>query len=218
MGVVLAGVNRTYRPTSLLALGVAGLVLVVGLSIWVAVDEMNHAHPLIAVAALLWGLVIGELIAEAFLRPRVTTTAEGVELVNPFRTVVVPWEEIRGVDTDLALQIVVDGGRHTSFAATGNRRASAKARGLIGRRSDVPGQPSLEQLVKAGRITPPVECKLLIDTGMAAWREGRARPSSEAGEVSAHPVRVTWHRGTIVALVVSVLVLVVVTVALMTGS
>src|SRR5689334_24028719 len=129
MDGVIDVVHRTYRSTSLLVLGVLGLAFVVGLAAWVVVDEVTRGRWLVAVAALLWGVVLTELVVEVFLRPRVTTTREGVVLVNPFRTVVVPWEEVRGVETELALQIVVDGGRHSSFAATGNRRSSAAARG-----------------------------------------------------------------------------------------
>jgi len=227
MDVVLDVVHRTYRSTSLLVLGVIGLVFVVGLAGWVVVDEVQRGHRLVAVAAFLWGVVLTELVVEVFLRPRVTTTREGVVLVNPFRTVHVPWEEVRGVETELALQIVVDGGRHSSFAATGNRRGWANARGgLPGRRRPPGPEPSLDQLLKAGSITPPVECKLFIDMGMNEWRErsGRRRQTLEEEWAALDrrdgepPAVASWHRGWILAFAVPAVLLVAVTVALNVAS
>jgi len=224
MDLVIDVVHRTYRSTSLLVLGVLGLVFVIGLAAWVIVDEAGRGHWLVAVAAFLWGVVLTEVVAEVFLRPRVTTTREGVVLVNPFRTVAVPWEELRGVETELALQIVVDGGRHSSFAATG-KRAGSNARG---RRRPAPGsQPSLDQQLKAGvaagEIPPPVECRLFIDQGMNEWRERTGRPRSQTlqeqwaaverpdGE---SPAVITWHVPWLVAFAVPAVLLIAVTIAL----
>src|SRR5437763_925215 len=108
MDAVLDVVHRTYRSASLLVLGVIGLAFVGGLAVWVVADEARRGHWLLAGAAFLSGVVLAELVVEVFLRPRVATTSEGVVLVNPFRSVLVPWEEIRDVETDLVLQIVVD--------------------------------------------------------------------------------------------------------------
>jgi hypothetical protein len=220
---VLDVVHRTYRSSSLLLMGVIGLVLVIGLALWVVVDELGRGHRLVAVAAFLWGVVLSELVVEVFLRPCVTTTPEGVVLVNPFRTVLVPWEEVRGVETELALQLVVDGGRHSSFAATGTRRPSANTRGLRGPRGP---EPSLDTQLKAGiaagALTPPVECKLFIDAGMTEWRERTGRPPSQTLEEQwaalerpdgAPLARVEWHWGWIVAFSVPTVLLVAVSIA-----
>jgi Bacterial PH domain len=233
MDVVIDVVHRTYRSASLLVLGVLGLVFVVGLAAWVLVDELSRGRWLVAVAAFLWGVVLAELVGEVFLRPRVTTTRDGVVLVNPFRTVVVPWEEVRGVETELALQIVVDGGRHSSFAATGSRRGPGSARSrLFGRRGPAPGdEPSLDQLLKAGgaagAITPPVECKLFIDAGMNEWRERTGRPRTQTLEEQwamlerpdgEPPAMILWHRPWLLAFVVPAVLLIAVTIAVQTTS
>jgi PH (Pleckstrin Homology) domain-containing protein len=225
MDVVIDVVHRTYRSASLLVLGVLGLVFVVGLAAWVLVDELSRGRWLVAVAAFLWGVVLAELVGEVFLRPRVTTTRQGVVLVNPFRTVVVPWEQIRGVETELALQIVVDGGRHSSFAATGNRRPSRGAL-LGGRRQPPGGEQSLDQLLKAGvaagALTPPVECKLFIDAAMNEWRQRTGRRMQTLEEQWAAlerpdgepPALITWHRRWLLAFAVPTVLLVAVTLAL----
>jgi hypothetical protein len=225
MDLVIDVVHRTYRSTSLLILGVLGLVFVIGLAAWVLVDEAGRGHWLVAVAAFLWGVVLAEVVGEVFLRPRVTTTREGVVLVNPFRTVVVPWEEVRAVETELALQIVVDGGRHASFAATGKRAASPTARA---RRRPTHGvEPPLDQLLKAGiaegAIPPPVECKLFIDAGMNEWRERTGRPLSQTPEEQwaaverpdgEPPAAITWHRLWLLAFAVPAVLLIAVTIVL----
>ena len=98
--VVLDVVHRTYRSPSLLVLGVLGARprrrprrLGVGRPV--------PRRPLARAAAvtLLWGVVLGRAVGEVFLRPTGHGHPAGVELVNPFRTVLVPWEEIRGVET-----------------------------------------------------------------------------------------------------------------------
>jgi hypothetical protein len=229
MDVVIDVVHRTYRSASLLVLGVLGLVLVVGFAAWTLVDELGRGHWLVAAAAFLWGVVLGELVGEVFLRPRVTTTREGVVLVNPFRTVVVPWEEVRGVQTELALQIVVDGGRHSSFAATGKRRGNARG-GLFRRRGPAPGvEPSLDQLLRAGgadgTITPPLECKLFIEAGMNEWRERTGRPWAQSVEQpaplkrpdGARSTAIIWHRPWFLAFAVPVALLIAVTVTMWTA-
>jgi hypothetical protein len=143
----------------------------------------------------------------------------------------VPWEEVRGVETELALQIVVDGGRHSSFAATGKRRGNARG-GRFGRRGPTPGdQPSLDQLLKAGvaagAITPPVECKLFIDAGMSEWRERTGRPLAQSLEEQwaslerpdgAPPAVVTWHRPWLLAFAVPAVLLIAVTITLQIRS
>ena len=218
-------VHRTYRSTSLLVLGVLGLVFVIGLAVWVLVDEPGAATGSSPSPRFLWGVVLAELVGEVFLRPRVTTTPEGVVLVNPFRTVVVPWEEVRAVETELALQIVVDGGRHASFAATGKRAPSPAARAL---RRPTPGvEPPLDQLLKAGMaegaLPPPVECKLFIDASMNEWRERTGRPLSQTLEEQwaaverpdgEPPASITWHRPWILAFAAPAVLLIAVTIAL----
>ena len=221
---------RTYRSPALLVIGSAGAVLVVLLAVWVVIDEAGRGSWKAAVAAALWGGLITALIVELFLRPAVSTTQEGVVLVNPFRTVVVPWEAVRSVETELALQIITDRGRHTSWAATGKRSNSALARALwgAGRRAPVdveaePGRtagPSMAELARSGAlargVTGPVECKLFIEEGLANWRLATvwAPTTTDTGQGGPQHARVEWHRWSIVSMAVAALVLLTGTLAL----
>jgi len=187
------GVHRTYRSSALRGIGGAGAVL----AVFFVADELGRHHWLLAAAAALWGGLAAALIVEVFLRPAVATTGEGIVLVNPFRTVVVPWSQVRGVETELALQILTDAGRHTSWAATGNRSAWVRGRrqradyvlgapwGMGG------GSPSTAELLRTGgarSITPPMECKIFIDAGFQAWQGSREKPAGAGAP------RATWHR------------------------
>lgn len=234
------GVHRTYRPMVLRGIGGAGVVLAVVLAIWVLMDEAGRGHWLVAVAAALWGILVAMLITEVFLRPAVSTTPEGVILVNPFQTVVVPWAAVRGVETALALQILTDDGRHTSWAATGKRSSSALVRGMRAKRQAE--SPSMTELIRAsgatGGITAPVECKIFIDAGLSEWRVATARAAaapthvepgvgvpatvtgttwgSETGSPAAGSAatRVDWHRRWVLAIALLAALLLAVTLAM----
>jgi Bacterial PH domain len=237
-------VHRTYRSISLRGIGGGGVVLAVVLAVWVVVDEAGKGQWLVAATAALWGIVIGLLIAEVFLRPAVSTTWEGVVLVNPFRTVVVPWAAVRGVETELALQILTDSGRRTSWAATGKRSSSALIRGMRARREAA--SPAMTELLRQSGfgsrgVTAPVECKIFIEAGLSEWRVATARaaaaawgrepgavgaaspaqmtaalPADSPAPAAATPAvpRVTWHRRWALAIAVPAALLLAVTLAL----
>jgi hypothetical protein len=236
-------VHQTYRSVALGVLGSAGGALGVVMAVWVLVDEAGRGRWLPALAAALWAVLIGMLVVEVFLRPAVSTTPEGVVLVNPFRTVVVPWAAVRGVETEYALQILTDGRRHTSWAATGRRGSSRLLRGQ--RASGQAGPPSMADLIRGSGspdgIAPPVECKMFIEAGLGRWRDSTARagasamaaepgagaaatvadttgrqqpePAGRSGARSSAP-RVTWHRRWVLAIALPAVLLLVVTVAM----
>ncbi|WP_341358898.1 PH domain-containing protein [Georgenia sp. M64] len=58
--------------------------------------------------------VIGWVV---FWRPRVTVGPDGLELANVFRTVVVPWDDVLGVDTRWGLKVRTTAGRYGAWAA-----------------------------------------------------------------------------------------------------
>lgn len=58
--------------------------------------------------------VIGWVV---FWRPRVTVGPDGLELANVFRTVVVPWDDVLGVETRWGLKVRTTAGRFGAWAA-----------------------------------------------------------------------------------------------------
>lgn len=199
------GAHPTYRSPSLLATGVTGLALVGVLGLWVVVDELRHDRVHEALVVLLWAALVAELLVEACLRPAVSATDAGVVLVNPFQTVRVAWADVRGLETRLALQVLVDGGKHTSWAATGSRRADRRAQGTPrrGLRGPLRRDSWLTEVADTGTPpppkTPPEACRVFIEAGRVAWEERTRGSDGAAPPVAGSSRRVGWHRVPILA-------------------
>ena len=95
------GVREVFRPTFGRVLTIAvgaccALALVV-----VAVNDPDGA-----LLVLPWLALVAGGCWALFWRPHVVVEDSGVRLVNPFRTVVLPWPSIHAVDTKLALTLM----------------------------------------------------------------------------------------------------------------
>jgi hypothetical protein len=62
----------------------------------------------------------------ALWRPALHVGEENVTVVNPLRTITVPWAAVRTIDTRYALTLTTAGGRWTSYAAPAPGRSSAR--------------------------------------------------------------------------------------------
>jgi len=95
------------RVLTVLVAAVAGVALVVMLV--TAPSTALRAAPVLALGAgTCWVL---------FWRPCVAVDDGGVRVVNPFRTIDLPWPSILAVDTKFALTLVTAYGRYTAWAA-----------------------------------------------------------------------------------------------------
>src|ERR687885_1571217 len=122
------GVRCKYRSGSLLGIGLVGVGLLDAVLVWSAQDGLRAGRTGTALVDLLWGAAITALVVEVFVRPRVETVDDGVVLVNPYRTAVVPWGALERVDAELSLELVTAGRRFPSWAATGSRNARPQRR------------------------------------------------------------------------------------------
>src|SRR5215212_8881255 len=200
-------VRWSYRSGSLLGIGVAGLVLLDVVLLWSAQDGLRNGRTAPALVDVLWAGLITVLVAEVFLRPRVETGDEGVVLVNPYRTAVVPWAALERVDAERSLQLVTPGRSFTSWAATGSRNARPRRRRWTKDDPDLEreqgGTPvNLSEVLRTkglASISGALQCKLFIDDAWQAWRSSPTRQ----GGGSAPTVR--WHWGSFAVLAVLVL-------------
>jgi len=70
-----------------------------------------------ALTVLPWLLLAAGLVWVVFWNPRVVVDDGGVQVVNPLRTIDVPWPAIRSVDTKWALTLITAYGTFTAWAA-----------------------------------------------------------------------------------------------------
>ena len=202
-----AAVRWNYRSGSLLGIGIAGLVLLDGVLLWSAQDGLRNGRAGTALVDVLWAATITTLIVEVFLRPRVETGDEGVVLVNPYRTAIVPWSALERVDAELSLQLVTPSRSFTSWAATGSRNARPRRRrwtqddpDLAREQGETPA--NLGEVLRTkglASISGALQCKLFIDDAWQAWRTSPARQAGGSAPV------VRWHWRSAAALAVLVL-------------
>ncbi len=215
------GVRWSYRSGSLLAIGVAGMVLLDAVLLLTAVDDWRNGRPGTAAVEVLWALAVSALVAEVFVRPRVTTGDDGVRLVNPFRSVLVPWAVLERVDAELSLQLVTPGRTFSSWAATGSRNARPRRRPAVQDDPDLAGEPggrpapagpNLTDVLRTkgmAAISGAVQCKLFIDEAWQAWRLSPQRRTEPAGSAGSTEPQVRWHvrsSAVLITLVVAVAV------------
>lgn len=108
-----------YRPRSniVFAVAMAGAA-VVTLVAGVQSGELVRFLPwVVAVAAAGWA---------AFVRPAVIVDAEGVTLVNPLRTIQVPWPALINVTTRYAMTLHTPTGKYAAWAAPGPGRYAVR--------------------------------------------------------------------------------------------
>ncbi|RKQ36793.1 PH domain-containing protein [Kocuria tytonis] len=112
--------RETYRAAS--APWLTGFLAALGLL--VLLSGWGHTVPH-HVAAVCGGLALAGLGYALYWRPRLEVRTEGVRLVNPARTVSIPWGRIVDVRTRFAVTIATEEHAHSSFALPASGAGSA---------------------------------------------------------------------------------------------
>lgn len=110
--------DLTYRPRSRYVTTIASWAVIAGLTAARGFED----GPVAVLRALPLAIALGLLAWLVFWHPRVDVTGDGVTLVNPLRTVTVPWAALINVETQYSLTLVTPTGRYRAWAAPGPGR------------------------------------------------------------------------------------------------
>ncbi|WJY00196.1 PH domain-containing protein [Curtobacterium sp. 458] len=153
----------------------------------------------LAVVPSLFGVALGWIV---LWRPRMTVDDDGIEVVNVFHTVRVPWAALVHVETRFALTLVTPGRRVSVWAAPAPGRAGV----ALARRQEQRHGRSVPDLDGGHRRAGDL---LSTASGDAAylvrhrWEELRERDAIELGTADAVRVPVTLHWASIALLAVT---------------
>jgi hypothetical protein len=113
--------DMTFRPRSNLAWAGVSLVLI----ILFAANSFTVATNLLqTVFELIICLLLGALVYLLWLRPKLVLQEKVIQVVNPFRTELIPYRDVRDLETKWALTIIHNRGKTRVWVApaSGKRR------------------------------------------------------------------------------------------------
>jgi hypothetical protein len=197
--------DLTYRPRSRYVSTIASWTVIAGLTAARGFEDGTTA----VLRALPLAIALGLLAWLVFWHPRVEVTDDGVTMVNPLRTVTVPWAALINVETQYSMTLVTPSGRYRAWAApgpgrhqvitagneelTGMPRTARDSRGAVAI-GDLPSTPS-------GHVARIVRLR---------WEDLVEHEQLPIGVADDTPVVTHWNRVAIALLAVALLGVVVV--------
>jgi hypothetical protein len=177
-------------------LAIALWLIVALLFVTTVLNDSTWQDRVLAVVPAAFGVLLGWV---ALWRPRLTIGDDGIEVVNVFHTVHVPWAALVHVDTRFALTLVTPGRRVSVWAAPAPGRAGV----ALARRQNQRHGRTVPDLGDGNRRAGDL---LSTASGDAAylirhrWEELRERDAIELGTADTVRVPVTLHLVSIVLL------------------
>jgi hypothetical protein len=210
---VLRDNDSVVHSSSLRLLAAVTLVLAGAFCVVVAGPPVAGGRIREVLEVTLWFVSVAVLVVELWWRPAVRISTVGVWIVDPLRTVFVPWPLLEETLTVQGLQLLTADRRFGSWAAS--RPFSAGNAWSTGRgiRGDNPmgfpsgmgsgAGPTLNAVLSggdspAGSRAGLSHAKLLVDQGWQAWQGSRKEEKADLGEVTT-----LWHWGSIVAVMLT---------------
>jgi Bacterial PH domain len=141
-----------------------------------------------------WFVLVGGSCWALFWRPCVIVDDSGVQVVNVFRTIHLPWPSINAVDTKWALRLYTAYGRYTAWAAP----APSVHEVLRASHQDaahLPDDTYAADGIRLGDLptSPSGNAALMI---RRRWQELRGAGHLENPRLERERPVVTWHTGT----------------------
>lgn len=193
----LSGSDReklNSRFNRVLAGGVWAISAVIAVSLFFTnrPSQVAYIVPLALLNLLTW---------EALWRPVLVLTNDGIEVMNPFRTIGIPWPALVNVDTKFALTLFTPGRRFEVWIAPSPGRAFGYTSAIVADREVTRLAPDSTRTVRPGDLATS-------DSGAAAslvrsrWALLQSAGLIEAGIADSARVSVRWHWSTIIATVI----------------
>lgn len=190
--------DLTYRPRSRYVSTIASWAVIAGLTAARGFEDGSTA----VLRALPLAVFLGLLAWLAFWHPRVEVSDDEVTLVNPLRTIHVPWAALINVETQYSLTLVTPGGSYRAWAAPGPGRHAVvtagndELAGVSRMARDSRGAVAIGDLPSApsGRVAALVRRR---------WEHLVESEQLAAGVADDTPVLTTWNGPAIVLLAVA---------------
>jgi hypothetical protein len=179
----------SFRPRSSPWFTTAGWVVLAG----VGAARWDVDGTVAVLRSLPWLAGLGYLAWLLFWRPRVNVRVDAVEVVNPLRTIVVPWAALIDVSTKFSLTLVTPKGTFSAWAAPGPGRHSTlhatppELKGVPRSAFDAAGSIQIGDL-------PISSSGAAGDLVRRHWQELIESEELELGAADTTPVDVRWDR------------------------
>jgi hypothetical protein len=178
---------------------------VAGLGAWLAIENLVGGDVWNAIRIATASVALGAAVYEVLVRPEVRVSDAGALLINPLRSVFIPWSTLEETDTSSGLELITSDRRYRTWAVSvGPRGAGAwlAGRGMV---ADNPlGAPSgmgrgmspamREVFDRAPGVhrSAATEAKLMIDHRWQSW-QGAGHDGRDSRAEASH-VTASWHR------------------------
>lgn len=135
--------DRIYRSPA----GIAGGVLLLGITGWLGIDAIVAGHGRTPWLALATVILVVPLVVAFTIRPAVYANEERLRVRNPFRVIVVPWGEVVSLRSSYSNEVVVKSGRKYQLWAVPvslrarKRAARREARVAADQAAEASGRP-----------------------------------------------------------------------------
>ena len=190
-------VRQVFRPAFGRALFVVVAVICAVVVVALLIDE-----PAGALRAAPWLALVTGTCWALFWRPEVAVDDGGVQLVNPLRTVDLPWPAIHAVDTKWALTLDTAYGRFTGWAAPAPGIKEA-VRATKQDASQLPDGAASQAGIRPGDLPSSQSGSAAINI-RERWEQLRDAGHLDDPRLERDRAPIRWHVGTIAAGVVLV--------------
>lgn len=180
------------RFNRVLAIGIWAISAVIAVSLFF-VDRPSQLAYLVPLAFL------NLLVWEGLWRPLLTITDGGVEVINPFRSIEVPWNALVNVDTKFALTLFTPGRRFEVWVAPSPGRSFGYRSAAMADREIRRSSPHSSSTVRPGDLVTS-ESGAAASLVRSRWELLQTSGLIEAGIAHDVAVTVRWHWTAIFAL------------------